>query len=66
MILGCNSCDHLCFQTDLILLMMAKDPNNRPTADDIVSMDIVSEKNKVMWLYKGGVKYWLTIVKIKC
>jgi hypothetical protein len=46
--------------------MMAKDPNNRPTADDIVSMDIVSEKNKVMWLYKGGVKYRLTIVKIKC
>ncbi|CAB4004207.1 eukaryotic translation initiation factor 2-alpha kinase 1-like [Paramuricea clavata] len=33
-------------QTDLILLMMAKDPENRPTADDIVSMDIVSEKNK--------------------
>ena len=26
---------------------MAKDPENRPTADEILSMDIVSEKNKV-------------------
>ena len=27
--------------------MLAKDPENRPTAADILSMDIVGEKNKV-------------------
>ncbi|XP_028410003.1 eukaryotic translation initiation factor 2-alpha kinase 1-like [Dendronephthya gigantea] len=33
-------------QADLIVRMMAKDPENRPTADEIMSMDIFSEKNK--------------------
>ena len=27
--------------------MMAKDPESRPSADDILEMDILNEKNKV-------------------
>lgn len=34
--------------------MMAKDPENRPTADDIMSMDIFSEKNKVRGVSRWG------------
>ena len=29
--------------------MMAKDPENRPTANDILSMDSFDEKNKVLY-----------------
>ncbi|XP_046843066.1 eukaryotic translation initiation factor 2-alpha kinase 1-like [Xenia sp. Carnegie-2017] len=33
-------------ENDLILQMMAKDPESRPSADDILEMDILNEKNK--------------------
>ena len=35
-------------QSDLILRMMSEDPNDRPTAENILTMDILSEKNKVI------------------
>ena len=28
--------------------MMSEDPNDRPTAENILTMDILSEKNKVI------------------